>query len=315
MRLKPSTGLAVENLPAIGGLAMTSVLVIGATGLIGRPVAERLLADGRRVRVLVRDQSRARRLLGRGFDYVEGDIRDRSVVARALHGCHAVHVSVAGGSAAEMSSVETAGTATVAEAAAAARVRLLTYVSGNLVRETYGPRIAEHQAKIAAEDAIRASGVPYVIFRPTYFMDSLPRHVQGSFAVTIGRPQPLHMVAASDFGAMVSRAYDLPKIADSELAVYGPEPVTIQEALRHYRDIVQPSLRCLTVPIPAMAAANGLFMGGKLSSTLQLMRLLERVGERGDPSDAWQLLGAPTTTVREWCERQALIDAATARGA
>jgi len=34
---------------------MGRILVIGATGLIGAPVARRLLADGHQVRLLVRD--------------------------------------------------------------------------------------------------------------------------------------------------------------------------------------------------------------------------------------------------------------------
>lgn len=39
-------------------------------------------------------------------------------------------------------------------------------------------------------------------------------------------------------------------------------------------------------------------------STLQLMRVMQRVGERGDPSEANEVLGAPTTTLRRWCEKQ-----------
>ena len=204
-----------------------------------------------------------------------------------------------------MIAVEAVGTATVATAAATAGVGRLTYVSGNLVRQEYGPKLPEHRAKMAAEDAVHACGVPYVIFRPTYFMENLPRHVQGRLALTIGRPRPLHMVAAADFAAMVSRACTAAGIANQELVIYGPEPLTIQEALRLYRDIVRPELRCLTVPIPVMAAANRVLMGGKLTGPLQLMRLLERLGERGDPVIAQRLLGTPTTTVQQWCQQRA----------
>ena len=288
---------------------MSTVLVVGATGHVGRPVARRLFADGHRVRVLVRDERRAREVLGDGFHYVPGLIQDREVVGRAVEGCDAVHISVAGTSPADMVAVEAVGTAAVATAAAAAGVGLLTYVSGNLVRHEYGPKLPEHRAKMVAEDALHACGVPYVIFRPTYFMENLPRHVQGRLALTIGRPRPLHMVAAADFAAMVSRACDVTGIANQELVVFGPEPLTIQEALRLYRDIVRPELRCVTVPIPLMAAANRLLMGGKLTGPLQLMRLLERLGERGDPTIAQRQLGAPTTTVQQWCQQRASLPA------
>jgi uncharacterized protein YbjT (DUF2867 family) len=164
---------------------MTSVLVVGATGYVGRPVAQRLLSDGRRVRVLVRDQARALQMIGEGFEYFIGTISDQDAVARAVEGCDWVHISVDGNSVAEMMEVESTGTAAVAAAAAKAGVRLLTYVSANLVREPYGPKIPEHRAKIAAEDAIRACGVPYVIFRPTWEESSLRRFSScGSWSVS-----------------------------------------------------------------------------------------------------------------------------------
>lgn len=54
----------------------------------------------------------------------------------------------------------------------------ISYLTGSLVREQYGPKIPEHRAKLAAEHAIEASGVPYTFFRSTYFTNTMPRHVQ-----------------------------------------------------------------------------------------------------------------------------------------
>ena len=51
-----------------------------------------------------------------------------------------------------------------------------------------------------------------------------------------------------------------------------------------------------------MKAIDGVFMGGKLRANLELMALLQRLGEQGDPAEANRLLGAPATTVRQWCE-------------
>jgi len=281
---------------------MTTILVVGGTGHVGRPVAERLRADGRQVRLLVRDAARARSMLGDGFELFSGSIEDATAVAAAMRGVDGVHVSVTGGTVAEMMAAEAVGMATVAAEAARARVGLVTYVSGNLAREDYGPKLPEHRAKIIAEDALKASGVPYVIFRPTYFMENLTRHISGRRAITIGHPRPLHMVAAADFGSMVSRAYDTPAVHNQELVVHGPEPLTIQQALACYRDVARPELRCTTVPVWAMAAANHLVLRGSLTGPIQLMRLLERIGECGDPTPCRQHLGAATTTLSEWCE-------------
>src|SRR3712207_7694485 len=82
-----------------------------------------------------------------------------------MSGIDGVHVIVAGGTVAEMMTAEATGMTVVAAEAAQAGVGLVSYVSGNLVREEYGPKLPEHRAKIIAEDALKASGVPYVIFR------------------------------------------------------------------------------------------------------------------------------------------------------
>jgi hypothetical protein len=65
-----------------------------------------------------------------------------------------------------------------------------------------------------------------------------------------------------------------------------------------------PDRRLITVPLPVMSAIDRLFMGGKLAPSLQIMGLLARLGEYGDPGPANELLGAPTTTVEDWCRAQ-----------
>ena len=67
-------------------------ILVGATGLIGLPVARRLLADGYQVRLLVRDTGRARQRLGEGFEYAEGSVTDTEAVDRAVRGMNGVHV-------------------------------------------------------------------------------------------------------------------------------------------------------------------------------------------------------------------------------
>lgn len=184
---------------------MGNILVVGATGLIGGPVARRLLADGHDVRVLARDTGRAGARLGADFEYAQGSVTDAESVDRAMHGMNGVHVSLGVEDLAQLEPVEHQGTATVAAAAARHGLERISYLTGSLVRVDYGPKIAEHRAKLAAEQAIQDSGVPYTFFRPTYFTNTLPRHVQGPFLVTLGRQrQVLHPVCAEDFAVQVA---------------------------------------------------------------------------------------------------------------
>jgi uncharacterized protein YbjT (DUF2867 family) len=279
-----------------------TILVVGGTGMLGEQVARQLLHDGFEVRLLARDVERARTLLGPDFEYFAGDVDDPDAIERALEGCAGAHISLRGGSDPdELDRVEHHGTARVAELAAQQGVSRLTYLSGMLVAED--AEIPGDRAKYRAEQAIHQSGVPYTIFKPTYFMETLPRHVQGRLAIVLGRqPHPLHMVAAGDFARIVSRSFRTPEAANRTFFVRGPEAITIPDALRLYCSLVEPGKRVVSMPLGLMSVVDALFMHGQLRSTLQLMRVMQQVGERGDPSVANEVLGAPTTTLRQWCE-------------
>jgi len=70
------------------------VLVTGATGFLGANLVRTLLADGRRVRVLVRRTSGLHALDGCPVERVSGDLLDRESLDRAVDGCQLVfHVA------------------------------------------------------------------------------------------------------------------------------------------------------------------------------------------------------------------------------
>ena len=257
------------------------------------------------MRLLVRGTERARTQLGADFEYMAGSVTESAAVDRAVQGMDGVHVSLGVEDATQLEPVEHRGTATVAAAAAQHGLARISYLTGSLVRVDYGPKIPEHRAKLAAEQAIRDSGVPYTFFRPTYFTNTLPRHVQGPVVIMLGRQrQELHPVCAEDFAGQVVRAFATPAAANRDFYTHGPEEVTLRRALGIYRQVVVPDKRVITIPLPVMATIDRVFMGGKLEPNLQIMRLLSRLGERGDPLEANELLGAPTTTVEDWCRAQ-----------
>jgi hypothetical protein len=118
------------------------------------------------------------------------------------------------------------------------------------------------------------------------------------------------MVAASDFARMVSRSFRTPEAANRHFFVHGPEGITIPDALRLYCSQVELGKWVVSMPLGFMSVVDRLFMRGQLRSTLQLMRVMQRVGERGDPSEANEVLGAPPMTLRQWCEQQQTYDPA-----
>ncbi|MDX7950145.1 NAD-dependent epimerase/dehydratase family protein [Lichenihabitans sp. Uapishka_5] len=62
------------------------ILVTGASGFVGSAVARALLAQGHRLRLLVRPSSPRTNVAGLGAEIVEGDLRDPASLAHALAG-------------------------------------------------------------------------------------------------------------------------------------------------------------------------------------------------------------------------------------
>lgn len=259
------------------------------------------------MRLFVRDSTRARATFGSDYEYSEGDVNNTQSLKRAIEGCGAVHINLkAGPEKGEAERVEHRGAARIAEVATAAGLERITYLSGCYVSPEYAAHSEAEAAKLGAETAIKQSGAPYTLFKPTYFMETLAFHIQGAVGVVIGRqPRPLRMVAADDYAAMVSKALATPQAAGKELFVFGPEPITIPDALRIYCRLVSGGKRVVTVPLPLMSALNRVFMGGAMTRELGTMRLLQSVGEPTGVPEAATVLGAATTTLRDWCARQA----------
>jgi len=67
-------------------------LVMGITGKVGGATARHLLAQGKKVRALVRDRTRAASWPDRGVELVDGDWNDATAIERALEGVEGAFV-------------------------------------------------------------------------------------------------------------------------------------------------------------------------------------------------------------------------------
>lgn len=274
------------------------ILIIGGTGMLGKPVARHFQAEGIDVRLLVRDAGKAAELFDPLVELVQGDAAGMHGLEAALKGCEGVHISVGGP--ADHSIAEN-----VASLAPRLGLKRVMYVSGTTVAEEnrWFPMTAQ---KLAAEQAIRQSGVPYTIFCPAWPMEQLPRLAMGGQPLLIGdKPYTSHWFAGEDLARMVYAAYQQDGAANKRFYIHGPEPITMQDALERYCRAFYPQVGSVAMmPIEAarnIAASTG---NNMLMFFAELMAYFEKVGEIGDPAEANDLLGAPTTTLDTWIENQ-----------
>lgn len=277
-----------------------TILVLGATGLLGEPVARRLRQDGFEVRVMARDVEKARRQLGESFDVVPGDATNVDDIDRALENCHGVHLSMAG-------EAERIGAEFVAKAAAGRAVERITYVSGcTAVEENrWFPLTAD---KLHAETVIRESAVGYTIFAPTWPMEMLARYARDGKPFLIGKMAgPFHFFALEDFARMVSAATQTDAAVNKRLVIHGPEGFAFEEALLRYCKALHPEVtRISRMPVWLVRMMAALMRNDLMRFGADIAAYFDRVGELGDPAEANRLLGAPTTTLDAWLERRRL---------
>ncbi len=156
-------------------------LVTGATGFVGSHLAEALRRWGDEVTVLARSAKKVEALQPLGIRVVSGDLGDTAALARAAEGQDEVyHVAgvVAARNETEFLAANRDGTANVVAAAAGAgRPRFILVSSmaagGPSPRdhplrgdEPPAPVTAYGRSKLAAEQVVRASSLPWTVIRP-----------------------------------------------------------------------------------------------------------------------------------------------------
>jgi uncharacterized protein YbjT (DUF2867 family) len=147
-----------------------TVLVAGANGFVGRHVVRALVPKAGTVRAMVRSDKGAARLAGVECDLARGDVTDRESLQAAVAGCDAVVylVAVIAGRASDFDRVIAQGTRNLLEAAREAGVRRWVQMSVLGASRETKDLVPYFHAKWDAEEAVRASGLPHAILRPSF---------------------------------------------------------------------------------------------------------------------------------------------------
>lgn len=157
------------------------ILVVGATGTLGRQIARRALDEGYEVRCLVRSQKKAAFLKEWGAELVSGDLCKPETLPPALEGVAAV-IDAATARATDSLSIKQVdwqGNVNLIQAAKAAGVERFIFFS--LMDAEKYPHVPLMEIKRCVELYLAESGLNYTILRPCGFLQGLI----GQYAIPI----------------------------------------------------------------------------------------------------------------------------------
>lgn len=265
------------------------VMLLGATGTIGRATLDALLARGHEVVCFLRaDPHAPRRGLPEAAILRFGEVTDPQALARdgfcgesfdALVSCLASRT----GQPAEAWAIDHQAHLAALHIAQAQGVRQMVLLSAICVQR---PLLAFQQAKLAFEAALIASGLTYSIVRPTAFFKSLSGQVarlrQGKPFLIFGDGQltACKPISDADLAEYLADCLDNPLRANQILPIGGPGPAITPRAQGEalFRLLGQtPKFRSVPIGLmDAIIAALGLL--GRLSPKWRDKAELAKIG-------------------------------------
>lgn len=203
------------------------ILVIGGTGNVGSQVVQELSKRGAGVRILTRDPFKVKDTRP-GVEVVKGDLLDPATVRSVFHGVDGAFVI------SPVSPTETQeGLMAVSGAIQAKLPRIVHLSVQHADRAMYLPHFG---AKVAVELAVRDSGIPWTILRPSnffqndyYFRDALLQY--GVY------PQPfgdtgVSRVDTRDIAELAAIALTQPGHESKRYDVVGPRAIGATETAK-----------------------------------------------------------------------------------
>lgn len=204
------------------------ILVIGATGTIGRHVVAGLIERGQHVRALTRDAAAAAAVLpapGDLLEVVEGDLGDPATVARSLKDVDRAYLAT---QSPDQVALETAFIDAAATAGLAHLVKVSVIGAGpdNIVMGARGHGVIE--------DHLAASGVPATVLRPNWFAENFYGSVptitgQGAIYGSAGQGK-VAFVDSRDTAAAAIAVLTGDGHAGRDYVLTGPAALTFEQA-------------------------------------------------------------------------------------
>lgn len=245
------------------------IYITGGSGFLGSHIVKRLIAEGREVRVLVRNRERAQkegRLAGLAVDWVDGDITEPGTLAGGLAGVeyiiHAAAIAIEKGQS-TYEGVNYQGTVNLVDAAQEAGVRRFINISQLGADPDLPYRFLASKGR--AQAYVAGSSLDWTAFRPSVIWGP-----EDEFANVFARLIPLtpiifpiigdeqarfQPVSVEDVVSTAIAALGDRSTFGVEFELGGPEVLTLEEIERRVMQAIDANRLMVRFPMPLLRLA------------------------------------------------------------
>ena len=241
-------------------MSEASVLVTGATGTVSTALLAELKGKpGMRLRALVHDAGKAAALVEEGYDVAVGDLEEPETLEDAFEGVDILWLLT------PASALEPSLGSNAVDAARKAKVKHI--VRNSAIKAAHDAPNRNGRLHAQVEDAVKASGIPWTILRPHYYMQNLLSSAgsvasDGMLYMNMGEAR-VGMIDARDVGVLAAKVIlDPGSHAGMIYNPTGPEPTTMQDAAEALGHVLGKPVHYVALP---QEAARDAMLGFGLS--------------------------------------------------
>jgi uncharacterized protein YbjT (DUF2867 family) len=292
------------------------ILVTGGPGVVGVHVVHALREAGRPVRCLIRNRGKAGKLAALGCDLAEGDVTDPASLRAAVEGVDVVvHlVAIRQGKREQFQRIMIGGTRDLLKLAKEGGAKRWVHMSALGTSEETKWLVPYYEAKWQMEQDVQGSGLPHVIFRPSFIFGRdggiLPtfRKLAKLTPVTpiIGSgEQRIQPIWADDVATYFERAVDLESATNRIFELGGPDVVTWNDFWQRLKRTLGMRRPSVHVPVGLMEVNARLTerLPGNIPLTRDLLKMLEHADNVVTNDEAVQTFQLPLVSLDEQLRR------------
>jgi uncharacterized protein YbjT (DUF2867 family) len=280
------------------------IAVIGATGNTGRAAVKELQALGEDPLCIVRNADKAREVLGANARTVVAEITDRAAIEKALKGIKRVFVVTGHNPQTGEQQIN------ILQAAKAAGVEVFVKVSGG--RAVVGPAVESvvGRGHHAIEEAIKTSGLAWVILSPGFFMQNTLAQApsiksEGKLVQAYPKDLPIAFIDVRDTGAVGARILRDPARHAGKTYAFTGVRSTFEEFANVFSHVLGKPVTYVGAPLDQ--AEQGMKARGMPDWLVAHMVAMGRAGAHGAFSNEStqpirDIVGRPPLTMREFVE-------------